>query len=134
MGLRHRPPIEQFDPTLVKEKSSNLTFKEEEVSWLDNLIPDFTSISDKKTQVVSDFYNDIKFPNYDGMETFGDLLNKGQREILTRSLDEQIPYNTSILELGCGTGQMSLYLSRFNRVVTGADISIGSLVEAEKFW
>ena len=40
---------------------------------------------------------------------------------------------TNILEAGCGTGQMSIALSRYGRQVYGIDLSKGSLIEAKKF-
>ena len=38
-----------------------------------------------------------------------------------------------VLEAGCGTGQMSIYLSRYGRRIFGIDLSEGSLIEAKKF-
>ena len=50
-------------------------------------------------------------------DSFGTLIEKGTRNAFTKKLDDEIPYNSKVLELGCGTGQLSLYLSRFNRVI-----------------
>ena len=116
-----------FNQKFVEVKKGILFYKNKKVPMIDRSIPDFTNIKDKKTREVSEFYNEIKFPNYENLENFADLLDKGRNNNLTKSLDDQIPYNASVLELGCGTGQMALYLSRFNRQVVGTDISIGSL-------
>src|SRR5207253_10832485 len=44
-----------------------------------------------------------------------------------RLLDQAIPGNARILEIGCGTGQMSLYLAHADRLVIGADLTRTSL-------
>src|SRR5262249_11778391 len=43
-------------------------------------------------------------------------------------LDRAIPLDARIVEIGCGTGQMSLYLARADRVVVGADLSRAALI------
>ena len=40
---------------------------------------------------------------------------------------------SNILEAGCGTGQMSIILSRYARQIYGIDLSKGSLIEAKQF-
>ena len=42
-------------------------------------------------------------------------------------LDEAIPPAATVLELGCGTGQLSLFLAAVDRVVVGADLARASL-------
>jgi len=44
-----------------------------------------------------------------------------------RLIDRAIPGDARIVEIGCGTGQMSLYLARAHRVVIGADLTRASL-------
>ena len=95
----------------------------------DLFIPDESDI----TNIQSDFYNDVKFPNYDDIENFGTLLDKAERSIFAKMLDNEIPIGATVLEAGCGTGQLSIFLSRYDRKVYGIDISKGSLVEAKKF-
>jgi SAM-dependent methyltransferase len=95
----------------------------------DLFIPDESNI----TNIQSDFYNDVKFPNYDDIEDYGTLLDKAERSIFAKLLDNEIPIGATVLEAGCGTGQLSIFLSRYNRQIYGIDISKGSLVEAKKF-
>jgi SAM-dependent methyltransferase len=42
-------------------------------------------------------------------------------------MDQAIPGDASIVEMGCGTGQMCLFLQRADRVVIGADLTRASL-------
>ncbi|HUE62778.1 MAG TPA: class I SAM-dependent methyltransferase [Rhizomicrobium sp.] len=44
-----------------------------------------------------------------------------------RLLDTAIASDARILEIGCGTGQMCLYLARADRIVIGADLTRASL-------
>ena len=97
-------------------------------------IPDlFLEDGNSLTKIQSDFYNDVKFPNYDNVESFGSLLDKSRRSIFVKKLDDEIPMGSNILEAGCGTGQMSIILSRYARQIYGIDLSKGSLIEAKQF-
>ena len=97
-------------------------------------IPDlFLEDDSSLTKIQSDFYNDVKFPNYDDVEDFGSLLDKSRRSIFVKKLDDEIPMGSNILEAGCGTGQMSIILSRYARQIYGIDLSKGSLIEAKQF-
>ena len=89
--------------------------------------------TDEITQKVSAFYNEIKFPNYDEIEDFASIFDKGRQSDFTRQLDDLIGWSARVLELGCGTGQLSLFLGRGNREIHGVDISVGSLALAEEF-
>ena len=97
-------------------------------------IPDlFLEDGNSLTKIQSDFYNDVKFPNYDNVEGFGSLLDKSRRSIFVKKLDDEIPMGSNILEAGCGTGQMSIILSRYARQIYAIDLSKGSLIEAKQF-
>ena len=99
-----------------------------------NQIPDFF-INDTSylTEIQSNFYNEVKFPNYDNIDNFSTLIEKASRSLFAKKLDEEIPFGSKILEVGCGTGQLSIFLSRFGRKVFAIDISRGSLIEGKKF-
>ena len=97
-------------------------------------IPDlFLEDGNSLTKIQSDFYNNVKFPNYDDVEDFGSLLDKSTSNILVKKLDDEIPMGSNILEAGCGTGQMSIVLSRYARQIYSIDLSKGSLIEAKQF-
>ncbi|MDB4861073.1 class I SAM-dependent methyltransferase [Alphaproteobacteria bacterium] len=97
-------------------------------------IPDLY-YDDKETLTAtqSEFYDDIKFPNYDDIDDYGSLLDKSLKSIFIKKLDDEIPYHSNVLEAGCGTGQLSILLSRYNRKIYSIDLSKGSLIEAKKF-
>ena len=88
---------------------------------------------DELTGKMADFYNDVQFPNYDDCEDYASLYDKGVSNLFTKKLDQELGFGTKILELGCGTGQLSLFLSRCNREICAVDISNGSLKLGEKF-
>ena len=48
-------------------------------------------------------------------------------------LDEQIPFRVNVLDVGCGTGQLSAFLSLAQRKVVGIDLSFESLRKANSF-
>ncbi len=79
------------------------------------------------TTRVKSFYEETPFPNYEGLEEYGELVNKGSKNPFTVELLKAIGYNKLILECGCGTGQMSHYLQLNNNHVLGIDMSLGSL-------
>ena len=66
--------------------------------------------TDDVTLKQKTFYEDVKFPNYDDLETYGDLIEKAaQQSHLASLLDKSIKHSSKILEVGCGTGQLSLF-------------------------
>ena len=85
------------------------------------------------TQVMKSFYEENPFPNYEDFETLADLVQKAEKGFFAKVLNEQIPFNTRILEVGCGTGQLSNYLGIAHRYVYGTDMCINSLKLAHEF-
>jgi SAM-dependent methyltransferase len=76
---------------------------------------------------VRDFYTVAPFPGYPPTETLSGIRRKAARSEFARLLDDAIPGDASVLEVGCGTGQMSLFLAHADRVVVGADLTRASL-------
>lgn len=95
-------------------------------SLLTGVQDDATGITGK----IKSFYERNPFPNYDGIQSFGDLVERGNSNPFGKSLLQTIGYNKLILECGCGTGQMSHYLSLNNNYVLGVDLSLASLTLA----
>jgi SAM-dependent methyltransferase len=85
------------------------------------------------TEMVKSFYEQNPFPNYDGTDSIRTLIDKARKHIYPRLLAEQIPFNSLVLEVGCGTGQLTNYLSIGCRNVVGVDLCVNSLRLAESF-
>jgi len=85
------------------------------------------------TEIQSNFYSKVKFPSYENNFSFADILEKAKKSLWLKKLDEEIPFGAKVLEAGCGTGQLSISLSRFNRSIHAIDISVGSLIAASSF-
>src|SRR5439155_25922121 len=58
------------------------------------------------TERVKAFYEETPFPNYDEHDSVRSLIEKARRGRYARALDAAIPYNATVLEVGCGTGQL----------------------------
>jgi SAM-dependent methyltransferase len=86
-----------------------------------------SSKCDARTDEVRAFYTESPFPNYPPDETLSTLRRKAERSELARLLDLAIPGDASVVEIGCGTGQMSLFLARAERRVVAADLTRASL-------
>ncbi len=86
------------------------------------------------TEVVKSFYEEPPFPGYEDIDSDRSLRQKAERGIFARLLDDQIPYGARILEVGCGTGQLSNFLGMtWGRTVFGTDICLNSLKLGQEF-
>ena len=90
-------------------------------------IPSLRLEADAPTEDVRAFYTQAPFPGYPPSESLSGLRAKAERSEFARLLDRAIPGDASVLEVGCGTGQMSLFLARADRVVVGIDLTRASL-------
>src|SRR5262249_39110543 len=86
---------------------------------------------DARTDAVRAFYQAAPFPGYPPAATLAWLRSRAARSELARLLDCAIAPDARILEMGCGTGQMSLFLATADRVVVAADLSRASLEVAQ---
>jgi SAM-dependent methyltransferase len=85
------------------------------------------------TEVVKAFYEISPFPNYDEVDDIPSLIDKACQGVFARLLDEQIPIGARVLECGCGTGQLSNFLSIYGRTVFATDICLNSLRLGQDF-
>ena len=85
------------------------------------------------TEMVKAFYEKTPFPNYDDHDSVRSLIEKSRRGLYARRLDESIPPNCTVLEVGCGTGQLSNFLGISCRQVIGTDMCLNSLRLGEAF-
>ena len=122
--------------TFLKYNNSQCCFETEGENrfTIVNGIPDFfKDDSETLSLTQSKFYNEVKFPNYDNIDDFGSLLEKSEKSTFFKKLDKEIAMFSRVLEVGCGTGQLSLFLSRYQRQIFSIDLSMGSLELGENF-
>ena len=92
------------------------------------------SITDDETKKVTDFYKITPFPNYKDNDNKQSILEKGDRNLLARKFKKFIGFKKKVLEVGCGTGQLSIYFSLgTNNKIVGFDPTIQSLNLAKNF-
>src|SRR5690349_1445807 len=91
-------------------------------------IPALRLSGDARTETVRQFYSEAPFPGYPPHGTLDWLRARAGRSRFARLLDAAVPGDARIVEVGCGTGQMSLYLARAERTVIGADLTRASLL------
>ena len=68
-------------------------------------------VSGQVTKKVTEFYDIAPFPNYKDNDNKSTILERGNRNQLSRRLKEFIGFNRSFLEVGSGTSQLSNYLA-----------------------
>ena len=125
-------PPNSSDNVVLERSSSAFRDRESGTIYPDqNCVPSLlTGVETKDDQItpkVKAFYEDHPFPNYEGIQDFGDLVHRGQTTPFAKNLLDAIGSNKLILECGCGTGQLSLFLSLNNNHVLGVDLSASSL-------
>ncbi len=86
------------------------------------------------TEAVKSFYEECPFPGYEDIDSDQSLRQKAEKGIFARLLDDQIPYGARILEVGCGTGQLSNFLGMtWGRTIFATDICLNSLKLGQDF-
>jgi carbamoyltransferase len=85
------------------------------------------------TESVKEFYEKTPFPNYDDLDDRRALIEKARVGLFARLLNDQIPFDARVVEVGCGTGQLTNFLSIAHRSVVGTDVCLNSLRLAQKF-
>jgi SAM-dependent methyltransferase len=83
--------------------------------------------------MVKQFYEETPFPNYEDVDTARALLEKARAGVFARLLNDHIPYDARVVEIGCGTGQLTNFLSIAHRSVLGIDVCLNSLRLGRRF-
>ena len=68
-------------------------------------------IQDEETKKVTDFYEEKPFPNYKDNDDKQSILKKGDKNFLANQFKKFIGFKKNVLEVGCGTGQLSNYFA-----------------------
>ena len=90
-----------------------------------------TNITTKK---ITDFYKESPFPGYKENDNKFTIIEKGKKNILASEFKKFIGFKKKILEVGCGTGQLSNYFSiGTNNEIFGLDPTLESLKLAHNF-
>ena len=91
-------------------------------------------IKDIETNKVINFYKETPFPNYKENDDRQTILEKGNKNFLANQFKKFIGHKKNVLEVGCGTGQLSIYFSiGTNNNIVGLDPTIESLKLAKNF-
>jgi len=86
------------------------------------------------TDTIKSFYEATPFPSYEDLDSSESLRQKAEKGVFARLLDDQIPHGAKVLEVGCGTGQLSIFLGmRWGRSVFATDICLNSLRMGQDF-
>ena len=96
---------------------------------------DHNSTNSSKLNNVKSFYTKYPFPNYNDFDNIDLFLKKAKNHHFSKLISNQLGENKKILEIGCGTGQLTNYLAAttFSKKVYGTDLSINSLKLANDF-
>ena len=84
-------------------------FKKTLIKIDDNVVK--LEINDSTVEKVIDFYNEAPFPNFEDNDDKSSINQKGDNNNLANKFKNFIGFNKDILEVGCGTGQLSIYFS-----------------------
>lgn len=85
------------------------------------------------TEAVKAFYEETPFPNYQDHDSIRSLIEKSRLGGYAHALHQAIPFNSDVLEVGCGTGQLTNFLGVSCRRVIGSDLCLNSLRLGEEF-
>src|SRR3989338_3969978 len=83
---------------------------------------------------MQECYEEHTFPGYDGIDSPSILMEKAGKSGFGTWVDECISPFAAVLEVGCGTGQMTNFLGLVStRTIIGTDQSIASLTLGQNF-
>lgn len=86
------------------------------------------------TATVKAFYEETPFPNYNEFDSLESFLQRAVDGLFANLLSKQIPIGARILEVGCGTGQLSNYLAASCMAhIYASDMTLASLRLGQAF-
>ncbi len=103
-----------------------VSFFKKKYSLKNNLI--HFNIADQTAKKVINFYTETPFPNYEDKDDKASINFKGEKNIIACEFKKFIGFNKTVLEVGCGTGQLSIYFAiGTNNKIFGLDATLESL-------
>ena len=91
-------------------------------------------IINSDTKKVTEFYKETPFPNYKDNDNRQSILEKGDNNFLASQFKKSIGHKKNVLEVGCGTGQLSNYFAiGSNNKIVALDPTLDSLKIAKTF-
>jgi 2-polyprenyl-3-methyl-5-hydroxy-6-metoxy-1,4-benzoquinol methylase len=78
------------------------------------------------THRVREFYEEVPFPSYNDFDTIDRFVKKADEGVFARLLRKQLPAGLKVVEIGCGTGQLSNYLA----ATTGSSVYATDMTHA----
>jgi len=69
---------------------------------------------------------EVPFPSYNDFDTIDRFVKKADEGVFARLLRKQLPANSKVVEIGCGTGQLSNYLA----ATTGSSVYATDMTHA----
>jgi SAM-dependent methyltransferase len=123
-------------PLLPKEGGFTAADSGETYPIQDGIIRAFFQDTDAQsvTGMVRNFYEAAPFPDYNDFDTYEAFVAAAARGVFARLLAKQLPTGARVLEAGCGTGQLTNFLSGAAVAeVFGMDASIHSLRLGREF-
>ena len=126
-----RSPLRLEGTDLVSESGTRYPI----VSGIPRLLAPTKSAEEERVrQMMQKFYEQFTFPGYDGVDSPGILMDKARASAFGLWVDQAISPFSTVLEVGCGTGQMTNFLGLVqSRTVIGVDQSIASLTLGQGF-
>ena len=98
----------------------------------DNLIK--IAIDDKTVEKIINFYTEAPFPNYKKNDDKSTINHNGEKNYLASEFKKFIGFNKNVLEVGCGTGQLSLYFAiGNNNRIFALDPTLASITLGKNF-
>jgi len=98
------------------------------------LTPTKDEEEEKVREKMQKFYETVTFPGYDGIDSPSVLMDKAGKSGFGKWVDQAISPFATVLEVGCGTGQMTNFIGLAStRNVIGVDQSIASLKLGQDF-
>ena len=92
------------------------------------------SIDDQSAKKIVNFYTESPFPNYKKNEDKSSIIYKGEKNFLTKEFKKFIGFDKNVLEVGCGTGQLSLYFAiGNNNRIFALDPTLASIKLGKEF-